>query len=111
MIVFCYNSVTVKVDVSEYQQFALEEMAEITELISIYLYCYVLIGTIMGVHSTCFAKVNKRQGIPKGQTKIDKPKKPDNIGYTRRRKTKQEHNTICVGHHYAQTNTNNINKK
>ena len=51
---------TVKVDVSEYQQFALEEMAEITELISIYLYCYVLIGTIMGVHSTCFAKVNKR---------------------------------------------------
>jgi hypothetical protein len=43
MIVFCYNSVTVKVDVSEYQQFALEEMAEITELISIYLYCYVKI--------------------------------------------------------------------
>ena len=24
------------------------------------------------------------------------------IGYTRRRKTKQEHNTICVGHHYVQ---------
>ena len=22
-----------------------------------------------------------------------------NIGYTRRRKTKQKHNTICVGHH------------
>ena len=28
-----------------------------------------------------------------------------------RRKTKQKHNTICVGHHYAQTNTNNVNKK
>jgi hypothetical protein len=42
---------------------------------------------------------------------ITSEKKPDNIGYTRRRKTKQEHNTICVGHHYAQTNTNNINKK
>jgi len=26
--------------------------------------------------------------------------------YTRRRKTKQKHNTICVGHHYAQANTN-----
>jgi hypothetical protein len=26
------------------------------------------------------------------------------IAYTRRRKTKQKHNTICVGHHYAQTN-------
>ena len=23
-----------------------------------------------------------------------------NIGYTRRSKTKQKHNTICVGHHY-----------
>jgi len=29
---------------------------------------------------------------------------------TQDRKTKQEHNTICVGHHYAQTNTNNVNK-
>ena len=33
-----------------------------------------------------------------------------NIGYTRRRQTKQKHNTICVGHDYAQTNTNNVNK-
>ena len=22
----------------------------------------------------------------------------------------QKHNTICVGHHYTQTNTNNVNK-
>ena len=29
---------------------------------------------------------------------------------TQRRKTRQKHNTICVGHHYAQTNTNNVNK-
>jgi len=33
-----------------------------------------------------------------------------NIGYTRRRQTKQKHNTICVGHQYTQTNTNNVNK-
>ena len=33
----------------------------------------------------------------------------DNIRYTRRRQTKQKHNTICVGHHYAQTDTNNVN--
>ena len=26
------------------------------------------------------------------------------------RYTKQKHNTICVGHHYAQTSTNNVNK-
>jgi hypothetical protein len=23
---------------------------------------------------------------------------------------KHKHNTICVGHHYIQTNTNNVNK-
>jgi hypothetical protein len=28
--------------------------------------------------------------------------------FTRRGKTKQKHNTICVGHHFMQTNTNNI---
>ena len=33
-----------------------------------------------------------------------------NIVYTGRRQTKQKHNTICVGHHYAQANTNNENK-
>ena len=35
-----------------------------------------------------------------------------NIGYTRRKKHKtiEKHNTICVGHHYAQANTNNVNK-
>ena len=33
-----------------------------------------------------------------------------NIIYTRRRKTSQKHNTICVGHHYTQTNTNKLNK-
>ena len=31
------------------------------------------------------------------------------IEYTRRRQTKK-HNTICVRHHYTQTNTNNVNK-
>ena len=30
--------------------------------------------------------------------------------YTKRRKTKQKHNTICVGYHYEQTNTYNVNK-
>ena len=30
--------------------------------------------------------------------------------YTRRRQTKHKHNTICVWHHYTQTNTNYINK-
>ena len=30
--------------------------------------------------------------------------------YTRRKQTKQKHKTICVAHHYSQTNTNNVNK-
>ena len=41
-----------------------------------------------------------------GQPKLES----GNIGYTRRRKTKQKHNTICPGHHYTQTNPNNVNK-
>ena len=38
----------------------------------------------------------------------------DNAGHTRQRiKTKQKHkktNTMCVGHYYPQTNTDNVNK-
>ena len=37
---------------------------------------------------------------------MDNLEKTGNIEYTIHRKTKQTHNTICVGHHYAQTNTN-----
>ena len=39
-----------------------------------------------------------------------KTRETGNIWYTRRRQTNQKHNTICVGHHYAQANTNNVNK-
>ena len=39
-----------------------------------------------------------------------KSRETGNIGYTRRRQETQIHNTICVGHHYAQSNTNNVNK-
>ena len=53
---------------------------------------------------------NKRQRIPKGNKKNGQPRETENIGYTRRKKTKQKHNTICVGNHYTQTNTNNVNK-
>jgi hypothetical protein len=31
------------------------------------------------------------------------PKETDNIGHTRRRLTKQKHNALCVGNHYAHT--------
>jgi hypothetical protein len=41
-----------------------------------------------------------------GQSKMDNPEKL--ATYTRQ--TKQKLNMICVGHHYMQTNTNNVNK-
>jgi hypothetical protein len=44
----------------------------------------------------------------KGTIKNGQFSETGNIGYTRRRKTKQKHNTICVGHHSTQTNTNNM---
>ena len=41
---------------------------------------------------------------------MDNPEKTGTKGHTRWRQTKQKHNTICVGHHYAQTNTNTVNE-
>ena len=48
--------------------------------------------------------------ITEGSIKNEQSREIGNIGYTRQRQTKQKHNTICVGHHYAQTNKNNANK-
>ena len=48
---------------------------------------------------------NTEWAIKKGQSR-----ETGNIGYTRQRKTKQKHNTICGGHHYRKTSTNNLNK-
>ena len=46
-----------------------------------------------------------RRGIKNGQSR-----ETGSTGHTRRRKTKQKHNTVCVGHHYVQANKiNEIN--
>jgi len=55
-------------------------------------------------------EVKKTLENTEGVIKNGQFRETGNIGYTRRRKTKQTHNTICVEHHYAQTNTNNVNK-
>ena len=45
-----------------------------------------------------------------GQSKNGQSRDTGNMGYTRRRKTKQKHNAICVENHYAQKYTNKVNK-
>ena len=39
----------------------------------------------------------------RGEIKNGQPRETGNIGYIRRRKTKQKHNTICVGHQIKKT--------
>jgi hypothetical protein len=41
---------------------------------------------------------------------MENSQKLETFGYTRQRQTKQKHNITCVGHHYTQANTNNVNK-
>ena len=52
---------------------------------------------------------NKRQRISKRQSRINNPEKMATKD-TGRRQTKQKYNTICVGYHNTQANTNNVNK-
>jgi hypothetical protein len=81
-------------------------------LISSYIYLLLLsyyvslpseFGVVMYVTVSTY---NKRQRIPKGQSKWTIPRNWQHS----RRKTKQKHNTICAGHHYMQASTNNVNK-
>jgi hypothetical protein len=58
-------------------------------------------GCSGGTGSRINVREYRRRGPEKGN--------PEKLA-TRRIKTKQNHSTICVGHHYTQTNTNNVNK-
>ena len=55
---------------------------------------------------------NKRQRIPKGQSKMETPNKLATQGreYKKQNKTKIKHSTICIEHHYTQATTNIVNK-
>ena len=43
-------------------------------------------------------------GKPKGQSRMDNPEKPATLGI----QDDAKYSTICVAHHYTQTNTNNV---
>ena len=54
---------------------------------------------------------NKRQRIPKGQSKKGQSREIGNTMTHKKNKTNKKHNTIlCVGNHYTQTNTTNAKK-
>jgi hypothetical protein len=40
---------------------------------------------------------------------MDNPEKLATLATQEDQKKAQKNNTICVGHHYAETNTNNVN--
>ena len=54
--------------------------------------------------------INVRVKIQKGQSKVDNLERLTTQGTQDEGKQKQKHNTIYVGHHYVQTNTNSVNK-
>ena len=45
-----------------------------------------------------------------GAIKNGQSRETGNTGHTRQKKKQKKHKTICVGHRYAETNTNNVNK-
>ena len=53
---------------------------------------------------------NKRKRIPKWRATIENLEKLTTKGTQSEDNRKQKHNSICVGHHYVQKNTNNVNK-
>ena len=53
--------------------------------------------------------INVREYRRDNKTNVQ-PRETGNMRYTRGRTTKQKHNTICVGHHYAQLSINNVIK-
>ena len=46
----------------------------------------------------------------KGNKKMDNPEKLATQGTQDKEKQNKKHNTICVGHHYTQRNTTNVNQ-
>jgi hypothetical protein len=45
-----------------------------------------------------------------GAFKMDNPEKLATLGTQDEDKQSKKYNTICVGYHYTQANTNNVNK-
>ena len=67
------------------------------------------LSTFLPVDDGCSGGTGSRINVREYRRRGPEKGNPEKLA-TRRRKTKQHHSTICVGHHYTQTNTNNVNK-
>lgn len=77
--------------------------------------CLTTKKTSMGnnyIHYEEFIYINKQRfGNTEVGIKKENSEKLANVGYTRRRNRKHNHNTICLGHHALYANKqNNVNK-
>ena len=84
----------------------------VTLSVKMYVTVYVIIYLTLciAVYVTLYAMVyiNVREYRRSTSNQKSTTRETGNIGYTR--KKKQNKNTICGGHHYAQANTKNANK-
>ena len=67
---------------------------------------------IYNFKNNLFLSCKKALANTEGQSRLDNPEKlATKTGYTRLKKSNQakKHNTKCVGHHYTQTNINDVN--
>ena len=53
-------------------------------------------------------QINVREYRRGNQERTINRNRQHRVRFTRRRQTKQKHNTICIGNHNAQTNTNDV---
>jgi hypothetical protein len=72
-------------------------------------HCVTTVNGKKGRIETQCSKINGRE-YRRGNQKWTEKLATLGAQDTKSRQTKQKHNTICVGHHYTQTNTNNIRK-
>jgi hypothetical protein len=66
------------------------------------LFFFVLYIVVSNTYCLVFLLCLQTLENTEGAIKYGQSRETGNIGYTRRRKTKQRHNTICVWHHYTQ---------
>ena len=71
---------------------------------------YVFRRLITKVHQPCQRVEHRRYIKQKGQSRMDNPQKLATLGTRDEHEHSKQHNTICVGYRYTQTNTNNVNK-